>query len=86
MSHHYPLYDAFQDSSPRYFSYKKKTDCGGFTVCVHHDLGSPKPQLCRKRAVIEQIRYSQGTTEELRFFSLLQSLWALKHSTKRVLH
>lgn len=31
-------------------------------------------------------RYSQGTTEELRFFSLLLSLWALKHSTKRRLH
>lgn len=31
-------------------------------------------------------KYSQGTTEELRFFSLLQSLCALKHSTKRVLH
>lgn len=30
--------------------------------------------------------YSQGTTEELRFFSLLLSLWALKHSTKRRLH
>lgn len=35
---------------------------------------------------LEEIRYSQGTTEELRFFSLLLSFWALKHSTKRRLH
>lgn len=49
-----------------------------------HDLGSP--QLQCKCAVVKQIKYSQGTTEELRFFSLLLSLWALKHSTKRVLH
>lgn len=37
-------------------------------------------------AALKQIRYLQGTTEELRFFSLLLSLWALKHSTKRRLH
>lgn len=30
--------------------------------------------------------YSHGTTEELRFFSLLQSFWALKHSTNLALH
>lgn len=35
---------------------------------------------------LKEIRYSQGTTEELRFFSLLLSFWALKHSTKRRLH
>lgn len=53
---------------------------------VRYDLASPKPQLSSMHAVVKQIRHSQGTTEELRFFSLLQSLWALKHSTKRVLH
>lgn len=30
--------------------------------------------------------YSHGTTEELRFFSLLHSFWALKHSTNLALH
>lgn len=55
-------------------------------IHVQLDLVSPKPQLICECALVEQIRYSQGTTEELRFFSLLLSLWALKHSRKRVLH
>lgn len=53
---------------------------------VRHELGSATSPFHCKHAALQQIRYSQGTTEELRFFSLLLSLWALKHSTKRRLH
>lgn len=82
------LYHSFLDSHSRFFQCKLALhvpECR-LQLLYTFDMNSPNSPFHCKHAVVKQIRYSQGTTEELRFFSLLLSLWALKHSTKRRLH